>query len=185
MSVVAGVIALVKQHDATRMPAWRRSAARAALGGQLGAEAVGEPRLDLAMLLAREAVALDRSPQTEGTLLSTLLRSPAVIGTFALPSNASPQLTLSPDGRTLAVSDANAGTLRFYDTTTHTVAGSPLTDFAGFQPPAYSSDGSLLAYQAGAVLKVRDARTLALLARLPFDPRFIPTVAGHSRTRAS
>ena len=56
-----------------------------ALARQLGAQAVNEPRLDRAMLLAREAVNLDRSPQTEGTLLATLQRSPAVIGTFALP----------------------------------------------------------------------------------------------------
>ena len=48
---------------------------------------MSEPRLDVAELLAREAVALDRSPQTEGTLLSTLLRSPAVIGTFSLPTS--------------------------------------------------------------------------------------------------
>ena len=60
-------------------------AARVALARQLGAQAVNEPRLDRAMLLAREAVSLDRSPQTEGTLLATLQRSPAVIGTFALP----------------------------------------------------------------------------------------------------
>ena len=39
----------------------------------------GPPRLDRAMLLAREAVHLNRSTATEGTLLSTLLRSPAAI----------------------------------------------------------------------------------------------------------
>ena len=60
--------------------------ARSALGRQLGAEALGAPRLDVAALLAREAVALDRSPQTEGTLLTTLLRSPAVVATFSLLS---------------------------------------------------------------------------------------------------
>ena len=60
------------------------------------------------MLLAREAVNLDRSPQTEGSLLATLQRSPAVIGTLALPINGPPQqLALSPDGRTLAVSELN------------------------------------------------------------------------------
>ena len=40
-----------------------------------------------AMLLAREAVRLDRSQQTEATLLATLQRDPAVIGTFAFPIN--------------------------------------------------------------------------------------------------
>ena len=51
------------------------------------------------MLLAREAVNLDRSPQTEGSLLATLQRSPAAIGTLALPINGPPQqLALSPTG---------------------------------------------------------------------------------------
>ncbi|HEY5429742.1 MAG TPA: BTAD domain-containing putative transcriptional regulator, partial [Solirubrobacteraceae bacterium] len=106
VSVLAGALALVKQRDATRDAHLAAAEARAALGRQLGAEAVSQPRLDLAMLLAREAVTLDRSPQTEGTLLSTLLRSPAVIGTFALPTDSAPQLALSPDGQTLAVGDS-------------------------------------------------------------------------------
>ena len=80
------------------------------------------------MLLAREAVNLDRSAETEGSLLATLQRSPTVIGTLALPSNAPPQqLSLSPDGRTIAAggvnldrlfigaSGASVGELRFYD----------------------------------------------------------------------
>ena len=67
---------------------------------------MNEPRLDVAALLAREAVALDRSPQTEGTLLQTLLRSPAVVGTFSLPTSSTPHVAVSPDGRTLAVSDS-------------------------------------------------------------------------------
>ena len=46
----------------------------------------------MAALLAREGVALDRSPQTEGTLLTTLLRSPAVLGTFPLSTDSTPQL---------------------------------------------------------------------------------------------
>src|SRR5262249_26939587 len=154
--------------------------ARAALGRQLGAEAVSQPRIDVAMLLAREAVRLDRSPQTEGTLLSTLLRSPAVIGTFALPTGSAPQLALSPDGRTLAVGDGNTGAVRFYDTDTHLAAAPQLNDFSGDQPPTYSGNGSLLVYPAGAALKVRDAQTRTLIARLPFDPRFRPGAAGHA-----
>ena len=92
--------------SSSRAPAPGRratTAARVALARQLGAQAVNEPRLDLAMLLAREAVNLDRSPQTEGSLLATLQRSPAVIGTLTLPINAPQQLAVSPDGRTLAV----------------------------------------------------------------------------------
>ncbi len=178
ISVLAGIAALVKQRDATHDARLAATEARAALGRQLGTEAVSEPRIDIAMLLAREAVALDRSPQTEGTLLSTLLRSPAVTGTFALPTDSAPRVALSPDGRTLAVSDGDTGAVRFYDTFTHLTRPLPLTDFSGNQPPVYSSDGSLLAYPAGAVLKVRNAHTLSLVARLPLDPGFDPQVTG-------
>src|SRR5205823_13490420 len=82
IATVAGIAALVGEHQASTDARLAAAEARAALGRQLGAEATSEPRLDVAELLAREAVALDRSPQTEGTLLQTLLRSPAAVGTF-------------------------------------------------------------------------------------------------------
>jgi hypothetical protein len=173
---IAGAIALTqKQHAGTE--------ARVALARQLGAEALNEPRLDLAMLLAREAVNLDPSPQTESRLLATLQRSPAVIGTLALPVNAPPErLALSPDGHTLAIRDdaftgGLFGSLRLYDLRTRAAERPPLADFAhGVQPPVYSSDGSLLAYPAaGGYIAVRDAHTLALRAALQFDPLALAT----------
>ena len=88
---VAGVVALVQRQSARQQASAATTAARVALARQLGAQAVNEPRLDRAMLLAREAVNLDRSPQTEGSLLATLQRSPAVIGSLALPINGPPQ----------------------------------------------------------------------------------------------
>ena len=178
VSILAGTIAVLKQQQASNDAHLAAAEARTALARQLSAEAINGPRIDVAMLLAREAVTLDRSPQTEGTLLSVLLRSPAVIGTFALPAGSIPSLTLSPNGGTLAVSDGEAGALSFYDTVTHRIQRTPLTDYTGDQPPAYSPDGSLLVYPAGSALKVRDAHTLSLLARLPFDPRYSPGVTG-------
>jgi hypothetical protein len=62
IAVVAGIVALIKQRSASNHARAARTAARAALARQLGAQAVNEPRLDLAMLIAREAVKLDRSP---------------------------------------------------------------------------------------------------------------------------
>ena len=201
-SLVAGAVALVEKQHST-------AEARVALARQLGAQAVNEPRLDLAMLLARAAVNLDRSPQTEGSLLATLERSPAVVGTLALPIKGAPQqLAVSPDGRTLAVSSVNffqlapalalyrprgpgAGTdvreLRFYDARTHQVKGRRLTDFAGARAPVYSSDGTLLAYpMAGQPpsIAVRDAHTLRLVHKLALDPlqlaSYMPDLA-HAR----
>ena len=184
-AVVAGIVALVKQQSASHQARLATVAARVALARQLGAEAVNEPRLDRAMLLAREAVNLDRSPQTEGTLLATLQRNPAVIGTFALPVDLASQLTLSPDGRTLAVShflinsygfednNVSLGDIRFYDPQTRAVKRAPVAHFGGAEAPVYSSGGSLLAYPTDNLLPsiaVRDAQTLALLRTLTFDP---------------
>ena len=172
IAVVAGIAALVGEHQASTDARLMAAEARAAVGRQLGAEALSEPRLDVAALLAREAVALDRSPQTEGTLLTTLLRSPAVFGTFPLPTTSTPRVAVSPDGKTLAVTDTAANEVWFYDARTRRRRGPTLTGFFGDQPVAYSSDGSLLAYPAGAFLVVRDARTLALRARLELGPSF-------------
>jgi len=177
VAVTGGVVALINQQRASNQ-------ARVALARQLGAQAVNEPRLDRAMLLAREAVNLDRSPQTEGTLLATLQRSPAVVGTFALPVDLASQLAVSPDGRTLAVShflinkygfvdNASLGEIRFYDPRTRAPQRAPVPHFGGAGPPVYSSDGSLLAYPTDnslPTIAVRDAHTLTRLATLTFDP---------------
>lgn len=188
VAVAAAIVARVKQRSAT-------NEARVALTRQLGAEAVTEPRLDLAMLMAREAAILGRSPQTESSLLATLLRSPAVIGTIALPSNTTAALAFSPDGRTLAAGDG-LGNVRLFDARTHALAAAPLGDFSQGQPPAFSGDGKLLAYQTSqcncGVVTVKDARTLQLVANLsapgtaPPRPSDIPaggiTIAPGDRT---
>ncbi|MBV9606815.1 MAG: winged helix-turn-helix domain-containing protein [Solirubrobacterales bacterium] len=172
LAVLAGVVAVIGQQQASSDARLAVADARAALGRQLGAEALGAPRLDVAALLAREAVALDRSPQTEGTLLSTLLRSPAVMATFALPTNSTPQVAVSPDGGTLAVSDSVANTVRFYDARSRALSARALNDFFGDQAPSYSPDGSLLAYRTGSELVVRDTATLGVSARLSIGGPF-------------
>ena len=168
VAVAAGSLALVQQRHAN-------PEATVALGRQLGAEAVGEPRIDTAMLLAREAVNLSPSAQTEGTLLATLLRSPAAIATFASPITSRPQsLSVSPDGRTLAASD-NQGAVRFYDLV-HRRLEATVRDFGFTAPVAYSPDGSLVVAPAGTVepdIEVRSSRTYALVRKLPLDRRFL------------
>ena len=59
--------------------------------------------LDRALLLARQGVALDDSPQTRGNLLAALLKSPAAIGVLRGDGDRLTGLDLSPDDRTLAV----------------------------------------------------------------------------------
>src|SRR5207253_1612929 len=110
-AVAAGVVAFVQRSSAQHQ-------ATVALGRQLGADAVSEPRIDRAMLLARQSLEFDRSTQTEGTLLATLLRSPALTATITFPLTVRPlAVTVSPDGQTIAV-DGNDARLHMYDVRT-------------------------------------------------------------------
>ena len=171
ISLIAGVIALVQKQHAT-------TEARVALAHQLGAQAVIEPQIDLAMLLAREAINLDRGQQTESTLLATLLRSPAAIASLELPIGVRPtNLTLSPDGRTLLVLAEN-GTLYIYDPATRRQQHPPIPNVNGDLDPVYSPDGSLLLLTdaAGTAINVLDAHTFRRVARLPYDRRYLNTV---------
>ena len=168
LAVIAGALALVSRSSA-------QHEAKVALGRQLGAEAVSQPRIDLAMLLARESLNLDRSPQTEGTLLATLLRSPAAITTFTVPKEVRPccALSVSPDGSVLGIPD-NAGHLRLVDTRHRRTL--KVFSPAGFlSPPAFSPDGSTLAFLSGPKpgVDVVDTRSLKVRRLLPFDSRWL------------
>ncbi len=171
LAIIAGALALASrssaQHEAT-----------VALGRQLGAEAVSEPRIDIAMLLARESLNLDDSPQTEGTLLATLLRSPAAIATFTVPDSVRPccATSVSPDGSVLGIPD-NADHLRLVDPRTrktlHVFRRSAFGD-----PPAFNAGGSSFAFftspkEGVEYVEVANARTLAVQRLLPFDPQWL------------
>ena len=169
LAMLAGGAALLQRGTA-------RHEARVGLARELGAEAVSEPRIDRAMLLAREAVNLSPSTQTDGTLLTTLLRTPTAIATFSSPDGSRPQrLRVSPDGRTLAVSD-NTATVRYYDLPTRTLRAT--TRFAGYgSRVVYTADGSRLVEPAGVnspFMEIQNARTLKPIGRLDYDP-FYPS----------
>ena len=114
-ALVAGVIALSERQGA-------RDAATAETAQRLGAQALTEDRLDRALMLANAGVALDDSPATRSSLLSTLLRSPAALGVLDGDAGASQVLALSPDGSTLAVGDGQ-GQLTLFDTETRQQIG--------------------------------------------------------------
>ena len=170
LAVAAGIVALLQRQSA-------KHEATLALARQLGAQSVIEPRIDRSMLLAREAVNLDGSTQTQGALLSTLLRSPAAIGTFPFPIEARPlTAAVNPDGRTLAVTD-NQQAIRFFDTRSHHEVRAPLKLAGAFSILNYFSDGSHLITAGGeaqfASLEILDARTLKPVHRLPLERRLI------------
>jgi WD40 repeat protein/DNA-binding SARP family transcriptional activator/energy-coupling factor transporter ATP-binding protein EcfA2 len=147
-ALVAGAVALRERGRA-------QDRATAADAQRLGAQGLVEPRLDLALLLAREGVDLDNSTVTEGNLLAVLLRSPAAL---AIAHGESPRIlddARSPDGRLLVIRSDN-GTIDFFDARTLRKVG-----------PALRTSGQL-AYFGSVVRPVKDlafspdGRTLAV-----------------------
>ena len=154
-AVVAGVIALSERQGA-------RSAATVADARRLSAQALSEERLDQALRLATAGVALDDSVATRSSLLSTLLRSPAAIRVLTPTGEELPALALSPDGETLAASDAD-GTVTLFDTDTYEVVGehqAPATAYViAFDPQGDSLAVAEDSLATGGTLEILDAAT--------------------------
>ena len=172
IAVIAGVIAASQRESA-------RNEARIAVGRALSLEAGTQSRPDVAMLMAREAVRLDPSPQSDSVLLGTLLRNPRVVRAFPIPvSGAYNWVGISPDATTVAVQDPSL-TLRFYALRGGGGQRASLTTRT-LEAPSWSPDGSRLAYVPvnGATgpggspeLVVRNARSMAQIAALPFGTK--------------
>jgi WD40 repeat protein len=138
------------------------AAETAQLAQRLGAQALVEDDLDLSLLLARQAVAIDDSPQTRGYLLAALLRSPRAIGIMHGDGDVLRDIAVSPDGKTLAV--AGGHEVLFFDARTYAQIGDPLVTQSGSPSLAYSPDGRTLAVADQDILRLVDARTRAQLA---------------------
>ena len=117
----------------------------------LGAEALTQPLLGRALLLAREAVNLDDTLATRDDLFAALLRGRDatwqlhIPGGFPSTANTN-QITVSPDGRTLAAGN-NTGIVRFYSAADHRLAASvSLPHQAVASPTASSPAVSAIAY---------------------------------------
>jgi WD40 repeat protein len=143
-----------------------RDAETAQLAQRLGAQALVEEDLDLSLLLARQAVAIDDSPQTRGYLLTALRRSPDAIGIMH-GTGLLKAASISPDGETLAVIGETDGLLLF-DTETSLKIGNPLPLSGRLESVAYSPDGRTLVV-GGDKLRLLDARTYELLATAKSD----------------
>jgi WD40 repeat protein/DNA-binding SARP family transcriptional activator len=146
-AATAGAIVLVERAHAQQQ-------AIAAVAESLGAQALVESSPDTSLLLAREGVNLDDSPETRSNLLAALLRSPDLIGVAHTEAGPVFDDTISPAGRLLAYRDrdgavylVNANSLGrlvrpFYagsDLDVLDAIGRPLTDLA------FSPDGRTLA----------------------------------------
>jgi WD40 repeat protein len=151
-AVVGGVLAMSQRGEA-------RDAETAQLAQRLGAQALVDEDLARSLLLARQAVAVDDTPQTRGSLLSALLRSPTAIGIMHAPEDAAPvRIAVSPDGKTLAVSDFFSNLL-FFDAGTYGQIGTPIALPEWVEGLAYSPDGETLAFGGSYYLNLIHART--------------------------
>jgi WD40 repeat protein/tRNA A-37 threonylcarbamoyl transferase component Bud32 len=167
-SVVGGILAVLQRSEARHVADQARDAETAQFAQRLGAQALVEEDLDLSLLLARQAVAIEDTPQTRASLLAALVKAPAAIGIMHGEDDAYLQhAALSPDGSTLAVVDFY-NKLLFFDARTYQPIGEPLSVSTWLDSVAFSPDGKLLAYgggpHGGGFVGLIDARTRAQLA---------------------
>jgi WD40 repeat protein len=171
LALAAGALALAQRASARRSARDAQRSATVALAQSLGAQAVSEPRIDLAMLLARAAVALHPSLRTRSDLLATLLRVPTALRTLHWNTNRNLAVALSPDGRTIAIEDNNGNTV-VEEAATGRRIGTLQADILAFGP-----DGSLLTAFGGTAtgghngIEVHDPATLQVTRIIPF-PRW-------------
>ena len=101
-----------------------RDAETAQLAQRLGAQALVEEDLDLSLLLARQAVAIDDSPQTRGYLLAALLRAPKAVGIMHGRRRAcSAGIASAPTGGRWPC--ASTARILFFDARTYAQIGGP------------------------------------------------------------
>jgi WD40 repeat protein len=156
-ALAGGIFAVIQRGEA-------RDAETGQLAQRLGAQALVEEDLDRSLLLARQAVAIDDSPQTRSYLLSDLVRARAVTGIMHGESDILRRIAVSPDGRTLVVADDDAGLLLFFNTRTYERIGEPLPVRGGVGSVAYSADGNTVAFNGGGHIRLIDARSREQLA---------------------
>ena len=137
VAVVASALAVDQRDradDEARMAAARRLSAQAL---------VARPQ-DRALLLAVEAVRLWDSPETRGSLLTTISRSPRLSGVVRTPGAQLLDFDVDAAGQRAAVTDS-FGAVSLYDLDTRQELDTLSTSGVLHQSPAFSRDGGLLA----------------------------------------
>jgi WD40 repeat protein/DNA-binding SARP family transcriptional activator len=160
LALVAGGLALTLRGRAEHQ-------ALVADAGRLGALAQTEDEIDRSVLLARQAVAIDDTLERRGDLLAALLRNPAAIAVMRAHLDGIGPLSLSADGRLLAMGDFN-GRMAIFDTRSRRPLPGGFQAQAGVNDLALSPDGSLLAValQQGGLVQLWDVRRATLRHQL-------------------
>ena len=176
-SLVIGELALTQRNRVT-------DTLTLADAGRLASRSRLEADPQLALLMAREAVNIDDSPETRSALFAALERTPAITDRMYAPGGPPPAggerqwIAISPDGSTLAVGDAGP-TVEFFGTAQQVSIGA-VDVGSGTERAAFSPDGKTLAVvtSVGAVVPVDVAtRTVrdrvqagATVDAIAFDP---------------
>jgi WD40 repeat protein/DNA-binding SARP family transcriptional activator len=141
-SLVIGDVAFTQRDRAT-------DALTLADAGRLASRSRLEADPQLALLMAREAVNIDDSPETRSALFAALERTPAITNRIYAPGGPSPVggerqwIAMSPDGSTLAIGDAGPR-VAFFDAVQEVPVGE-VDVGSGTERAAFSPDGKTLA----------------------------------------
>ncbi len=139
VAVLAGVVALVQRHHA-------QAQALTSDAERVGAEALVQKNLDLAMLYAVAGVKLQNRLATRGDLLEELQNNSFAMRYIRASDNQITSLAVNSSGKLLAMGDS-AGVVRFEDMSRWRPNGTPVT-LSGSIPQeamAFSPDGRTLA----------------------------------------
>jgi WD40 repeat protein len=166
-SLVIGDLALTQRDRAT-------DSLTLADAGRLASRSRLEGDPQLALLMAREAVNIDDSPETRSALFAALERTPAITDRIYAPGGPSPVgderqwIAISPDGSTLAIGDAGP-TVELIDAV-HQVPVGAVDAGSGTERAAFSPDGKTLAVvtSAGGLVPV-DVATRTVRRPLPAE----------------
>ena len=173
LTIVAGAVAVSqsRQSEAVAVIADAR---------RLGAEALTREQLDDALLLASAGVELHPAPETYSSLLSVLLRQPAMVGELRGDGWPLSSAAVSADGTMIATADER-GTVRVYDLQTRRPLSEPYRVVGGFvQHVVFSPDGRTVAVTingAGTLVDLVDPRTGARRERFQV-PSYYPAPGG-------
>ena len=146
VAAIAGVVALIQRSDAQAQRSHAQAQALTSDAERVGAQALVEKNLDLAMLYAVAGVKLQNRLETRSDLLEELQNNSFAIRYIRASDNQINSLAVDPSGRLLATGDS-AGVVRFEDMSRWRPTGSPVA-LSGSIPEeamAFSPDGRTLA----------------------------------------
>jgi WD40 repeat protein/class 3 adenylate cyclase/energy-coupling factor transporter ATP-binding protein EcfA2 len=149
VAALAGAVALIQRSHAQAQRSHAQAQALTSDAERVGAQALVEKNLDLAMLYAVTGVKLQNRLETRGDLLEELQNNSFAVRYIRASHNQITSLAVDPSGRLLATSDS-AGVVRFEDMSQWRSSGRPVA-LGGSIPQeamAFSPDGRTLAVLA-------------------------------------